>query len=694
MPDFPSIHRDLSWLSFNYRVLQEAKDPAVPLLERLKFLAIYSSNLDEFFRVRVASIRNLKKAGRKTKAELDFDPGNLLREVYRTVNRQQEEFSAIFEQQIVPELKRHQIHILRRLELNEEQRKWVETYFNENLLPYVMPVLLVKKRIRPFLANANIYLAIHMRDRKRPLMESSYAIVRIPSDLFPRFVLMPSEGDRKDLIMLDDIVRHNVSLLFPGYRISDTYSIKLTRDAELYIDDEYSGNLMQKVKASLLKRQVGPPSRFVYDRELPTDMLAYLQDTFELGKNEMLPEGRYHNNFDFFKFPDFGLSHLKYKSIPPLPHAELTGVEDVFTVIREKDRLLHYPYQQYDPVIDFFETAANDPAVTHIKIIQYRVAKNSRILNALLQAVQLGKHVSVFVEIKARFDEATNLDWGEKLQKAGARVYYSFPGVKVHSKLALVRRIENEVPQLYSYLSTGNFHEDTAKIYGDFGLFTIDPRLTSEISTVFSILEQIKTDEPNFEHLLVGKYNLRPGINALIDRETEAARKGKPASMIIKLNSLEDRNIIAKLYEASNAGVKIKLIVRGICCLIPGLQGFSENIEVISIVDRFLEHARVLIFHNGGKEEVFLSSADWMERNLSYRIETTFPIYDPDLKKEILDIIHLQLSDNVRARIIDRYNMNDYRKVATDIPIRSQIETYFRYKRIYEKSIANQLVTE
>ena len=610
------------------------------------------------------------------------------------MNRQQEEFSAIFEQQIVTELKRHHIHILRRLEMSEEQRLWVENYFNDNLLPYVMPVLLVKKRIRPFLANANIYLAIHMRDRRKPLLESAYAIVRIPSDLFPRFVALPSDGNRYDLIMLDDIVRHNVSLLFPGYKISDTYSIKLTRDAELYIDDEYSGDLMQKVKASLQKRQVGPPSRFVYDRELPTDMLAYLQDTFELGKNDMLPEGRYHNNFDFFKFPDFGLSHLKYKNIPPLAHPELSGAADMFEVIRQKDRLLHVPYQSYDPVIDFFEKAAHDPAVTHIKVIQYRVAKNSRVVNALINAVQMGKQVSVFVEIKARFDEAANLEWGEKLQKAGARVYYSFPGLKVHSKLALVRREENGKAQLYAYLSTGNFHEDTAKVYGDFGLFTIDARLTADISQVFRILENIQTDQVRFDHLLVGKHNLRPGLYALIDREVAAAQAGKPASMIIKLNSIEDREMMLRLYAASNAGVKIKLIIRGICCLVPGLKGFSENIEVISIVDRFLEHARVLVFHNGGNEEVYLSSADWMERNLSYRIETTFPVYDPDLKKEILEIIQLQLSDNVRARIIDRYNMNEYRKVATDIPIRSQIETYFRYKRILEKSIANQQVME
>jgi polyphosphate kinase len=692
MSDLIVAHRDLSWLSFNYRVLQEAKDPAVPLLERLKFLAIYSSNLDEFFRVRVANVRNLKKVGKKTKAALDFDPGELLREILRTVNRQQEEFSAIFEDQIVPELRRHNIFILRRLDMNETQRAFAENFFNDNCLPYVMPVLLVKKRIRPFLANANLYLAVHLRDRKKPLSQSEYAIVKIPSDLLPRFISLPSEGNRHDLILLDDIVRHNVSLLFPGYSINDTYSIKLTRDAELYIDDEYSGDLMQKIKSSLQKRQVGPPSRFVFDREMPQEMLAYLQDTFELGKNEILPEGRYHNNFDFFKFPDFDLSHLRYKSLPPLPHPDLSFSEDIFATIKQKDRLLYVPFQSYDPVINFFEKAAVDPLVTHIKVIQYRVAKNSRIVNALINAVQHGKQVAVFVEIKARFDEAANLEWGEKMEKAGVRVYYSFPGLKVHAKLALVRRIEDGKAQLYAYLATGNFHEETAKVYSDFSLFTVDPRLTGEVGQVFRIVENIQSDQLEFKHLLVGKHNLRQGYYQLIEREIAAAKKGLPASMIIKMNSLEDKDMIKKLYLASQAGVKIKLIIRGICCLVSGIKGRSENIEVISIVDRFLEHARVMIFHNGGEEEVYLSSADWMERNLSYRIEASFPVYDPDLKKEIMDVMNLQLSDNVKARVIDRFNMNEYRRIASDIPVRSQIETYFLYKRIIDKSTQNQQV--
>lgn len=684
MDNLPYVHRDISWLSFNYRVLQEAKDPAVPLLERLKFLAIYSSNLDEFFRIRVAGIRNLKKVGKKMKAQLDFDPREVLKEVHRIVNHQQEEFSEIFEQQIVPELRKHHIHILRRLDLNEEQQRFAENYFRDNLLPFVMPVLLVKRRIRPFLANAHLYLAVHLRQKKKPLAESEYALVKIPSDQLPRFIPLPSSGDRHDLILLDDIVRNSVSWLFPGYDIKDTYSIKLTRDAELYIEDEYSGNLVQKIKSSLQKRQVGPASRFVYDREMPDHLLEYLQDTFDLGKNDMLPEGRYHNNFDFFKLPDFGMTHLKNKPLPSLHHPTLHNAEEPFQIIGKKDQLLHAPYQSYHAVVNFFEKAAHDPAVTHIKVVQYRVAKHSRILEALMEAVRHGKQVSVFVEIKARFDEAANLEWGEKLEKAGVRVHYSFPGVKVHSKLALIRRVEDGQPRLYTYLGTGNFHEETAKIYSDFSLFTAHPRLSAEVSNVFSFLENIKPPRQEFEHLLVGKFNLRPALYRLIDNEIAAAKRRKPAGMILKLNSLEDKDIIAKLYEASQAGVKIRLIVRGICCLVPGLKGLSENIEVVSIVDRFLEHARVFIFHNNGDERIFLSSADWMERNLSFRIETTFPIYDPDLKREIKEIIELQLNDNVKARIIDRFDQNEYRRTNTDIPVRAQLETYFYFKRKLE----------
>ncbi len=679
--NIPFIHRDISWLSFNYRVLQEAKDPSVPLLERLKFLAIYSSNLDEFFRIRVAYVRNLRKVGKKTKRELDFDPTELLKQINRLVNRQQEEFSATFKQ-IVGELRTNGIHLLTRLELNAEQRAFVEGYFHGNLLPFVQPMLLVGQKIRPFLANAHIYLAVHLKPKGKPKGASEYALVKVPSDQLPRFVELPaSSGHSHDLIMLDDIVRHSVSFLFPGYDIQDTYSIKSSRDAELYIDDEMQGDLISKVKSSLSKRNVGPPTRFVYDREMPFHLLDYLQITFGLGKYDIHPEGRYHNNFDFFRFPDFGLHQLRYKPLPPLPVPELEETADFFQLISGGDRMLHYPYQSYEGVVRFFEAAAEDPTVTHIKIIQYRTGKRSRILNALIRAVELGKQVSVFVEIKARFDEANNLEWGEKLQKAGVRVHYSFPGVKVHAKLALVRREEPGGTKLYSYLSTGNFHEDTAKIYSDFGIFTSDTRLTGEVSRLFSFLENVKRPPQDFEHLLIGQFNLRKDILAHINFEIDEAKKGRPARLLVKVNSLEDLEIIEKLYEASRAGVEIRLVVRGICCLIPEMKDFSKNITAISIVDRFLEHARVFVFHHAGAEKMFLSSADLMLRNLSHRIEAAFPVFDPEIKKEILQILDFQLADNVKARVLDSGQSNDYRRTKSDIPIRSQIETYYWLKR-------------
>jgi polyphosphate kinase len=685
MQDIPRTPRDISWLSFNYRVLQEAKDPTVPLLERLKFLAIYSSNLDEFFRVRVANIRNLKEIKRQIKTAMDFEPRDLLKEIHKTVNRQQEEFSNILEQEIVPELARHHIYLRRRLDLSKPQIEFVENYFHENLLPFVMPVLLVRHRIRPFLANASLYLAVHLRLKKRPLAESEYALVRIPTDHLPRFIELPSGKNQHEIIMLDDIVRNSVYWLFPGYDIQDTYSIKLTRDAELYIDDEFSGDLVQKIKESLQKRLVGPPSRFVYDREMPVHLLEYLQDTFDLGKYDILPEGRYHNNFDFFRFPDFGMTHLKHKPLPPLPHPRLEQAANPFDLIRTQDQMVHTPYQSYEAVIRFFELAAADPNVTHIKITHYRVATHSKIMRALMSAVERGKQVSVFVEIKARFDEAANLEWGERLEKAGVRVHYSFPGVKVHAKLGLVRRVEAGVARLYAYLATGNFNEQTAPIYGDMGIFTAHTELCEEVSAVFTFLENVKPPRQAFKHLLVGKFNLRSDLEALIDREIAAAKKKKPASMVLKMNSLEDPQMINRLYKASKAGVKIKLIVRGICCIVPGVPGLSDNIDIISIVDRFLEHARIFVFHNGGDPLYYLSSADFMERNLSYRIETCFPVLDPNLKAEIQHIVDLQLADNVKARIIDRFDQNLYKRTSSDVPVRAQIDSYFYYKRHQDK---------
>ncbi|MBK7474586.1 MAG: polyphosphate kinase 1 [Haliscomenobacter sp.] len=681
----PFIHRDISWLSFNYRVLQEALDPGVPLFERIKFLAIYSSNLDEFFKVRMAYHRYLLRVGRKTKRELDVDPKLIIKELRRIVNLQQELFSYVFDKVLIPELKKQHIFLLRRLDLNQEQKQFVENYFHDHLLPFVQPVLVLKNKIRPFLNNGALYLTLWIREKNDPEQKNHYALVKIPSDHLPRFILLPSSPERKDLIMLDDIVRHSVSWMFPGYDIVDTFSVKLTRDAELYIEDEFSGDLLEKIRTSLGKRHVGPPSRLVYDRDMPLDMLEFLKEVLGLEKNDTLREGRYHNNSDFFRFPDFGLQQHLNPPLPPLSYAPLENSREFFADLRKKEHLLHFPYHSYESVCRFFEKAAKDPRVTHIKLTQYRVARNSRVLQALIAAAHSGKQVSVFVEVKARFDEEANLTWGERLEQAGVKVHYSFPGVKVHAKLAIIRRVEKEGPQFYSYLSTGNFHEDTAKVYSDFGLFTTDPRLCNEVLRVFSFLETGQVPESGFEHLLIGQFNLRSGLEELINAEIEMAKAGKEAKIVLKMNSLQDRSMIEKLYEASRAGVKVFLIIRGICSLAPGIKGHSENIQAISIVDRFLEHARVFWFHHDGADKIYLSSADWMVRNLSYRIESAFPIYDPEKKADIIDYLSIQLSDNVKARMLDLGQTNTYKKGNPDMPIRSQLETYYYVKRKLEK---------
>jgi polyphosphate kinase len=684
------IHRDISWLDFNYRVLQEAKDPNVPLMERLKFLAIYSSNLDEFFRVRVANHRNLLQVGKKTIKELDYDPAAVLLKIQKIVSDHAIEFGEIFQHQIVPELKRHDVHLVAREELTQEQEAFVDTYFQENLLPFVQPVLLVKDKIRPFLNNKALYLAILMRDKEGASTHDQYGIIKIPSDHLPRFIELPSKKQGHELIMLDEIVRHSVMWLFPGYQIINTYSIKLTRDGELYIDDEYQGDLVKKIKTSLLKRDVGPASRLVYDKTIPPQFLQYLMNVLGVEKLGLFPEGRFHNNFDFFKFPSFGMDHLKDQPLPPMDYAPLANADSIFEPIRANDHLIHVPYHKYEPVIKFFEHAAKDPKVTHIKIIQYRVAPNSRIMEALINAVKSGKQVYAFIEVKARFDEEANLRWGEQLEKAGIVVRYSFPGLKVHSKLALVRRLEPDGPQLYSYLSTGNFHEVTARIYSDQGLFTSDKRITGEVARIFSFLETVKLPNEEFKHLLVGQFNLRKTLIQLIDFEIAEALAGRPASIILKINSLQDEEMIEKLYAASQAGVKIELNIRGICSLMAGKKNLSENIKAFSIVDRFLEHSRIFIFHHGGKEKVYLSSADWMERNLSFRIETAFPIYDPKLIAEIKDILAIQRSDNVKSRSLHFRHINEYLLNDSDLAIRSQHETYFYLKRKYEELVLKE----
>lgn len=687
----PYIHRDISWLSFNYRVLQEAKDPNTPLLERIKFLAIYSSNLDEFFRVRVANHRNLVRVGKKAKKKLEFEPELILKQILKIVSEQQEEFSDIFENQIIPDLKKHGIYLIKRKAFTDEQIEFVEDYFNQNLLPFVQPVLLVEDKIKPFLSNGSLYLALHMKskekgankknvDRKKD-EDSIYAITKMPSDQLDRFIELPSrEKDIKEFALLDDVVRHIVRFIYPGFDILDTFSIKLTRDAELYIDDEYSGDLISKIKKSLKKRNVGPASRMVYDREIPKHFLHYLSKVFDITNFDLLPEGRYHNNSDFFKFPKFDDPTLYDKVLTPIAFPQLEEADSILDEIKDRDHIIHVPYQSYESVLKFFEEAASDPNVTHIKIVQYRVSKKSRIMNALMQAARTGKKVSAFVEVKARFDEELNIEWGEKLELAGVNVNYSMPGLKVHSKMAMViRKNDAGEEEKYCYFSSGNFHEGTVMLYSDIGVFTHNKDISDEAFAVFNYLEKKEIPIKPFEHLGVGQFGLKEKIIGLINQEITNAEIGLEAKIFLKMNSLQDPGMIELLYKASNKGVKIKLIVRGICSLVPGVSGISENIKAISIVDRYLEHTRVFVFHNNGEEKIYLSSADLMFRNLHHRVETMIPIYAGHIRKVFLDMMDIQWNDNTKARFLSNKKMNEYRKLKEETDLNRSQEMLHEY---------------
>jgi len=674
--------RELSWISFNHRVLQEAKDTSVPLYEKIKFLAIYSSNLDEFFRVRVASIRSLLNLKEKIKGKLSFKPKALLNKIIETISNQQEEFGRIFLEEIIPQLNKENIFILNENNVTNSQKDFLSGFFLDQVLPFVQPTLLDKKKVSTFLHNRAIYLAIRLitknttkQKKNSKALRYRHAIVEVPADKVDRFVLLPEQDGKSFVIFLDDVVKMNLSHLFPGYKFESSYSIKLTRDAELYIDDEFSGDLLSKIKKGLSKRRTGVPSRFLYDKEIPKEFLKFLQQALSLKKDDLIPGGRYHNFNDFFSFPKFNKPYSEYNPMPPLRCKDLDGVVSMFDALSQKDLLLSYPYQSFGYVLKFLEESAEDVNVKSIKITLYRVADNSHIVRSLIKAAENGKQVTAFVEVKARFDEETNFASADLLQKAGVKVYFSFPGLKVHSKLCLIERTEKGKSKHYSYLSTGNFNEKTARIYFDYGLFTSDENLGSEINKVFNFLER-KSGKEKFNHLLVAPFNLRKKLTQLIEDEIQNSKSGKTAKIILKLNSLEDKKMIKKLYEASQAGVQIKLIIRGICCLVPGIKGLSENIEIISIVDRFLEHARVYIFYNNGDKKYFLSSADWMKRNLSRRVEVAFPIYDKSIQKLLEKMIEIQLKDNQKARIIDQHQINEYRVSESDKIIRSQYELY------------------
>lgn len=688
------FNRELSWLAFNYRVLLEASDTSLPLYERIKFLAIYSSNLNEFFRVRVASVQSLLEVEKRSRKSLDFVPEEVLASIHKEVHIQQEEFGRLFREDILPELEANKIHLLMTPPTRPEHIEFITHLFQEEVRAFLHPELLRKDKIVHFLRDGALYLAVKMRGKSREekllgpghgkdvKKRTRYALLQVPTHYFPRFTELPSIDGHHYYMFLDDVVRFNLARIFPGYHIVCCHSIKVNRNADLMIEDEYSGDLVEKIRESLKKRRIGNPARFLYDKAMPESMLRYLMDTFELSRRELMTGGTYHNFLDFFSFPNPLAPKLERTPTPPLPHPDLDGYSFMIAAIRDRNRALHFPYQTYDYVIRFLNQAAIDPEVESISVTQYRVASNSAVVTALIRAAQNGKKVTVFVEIKARFDEALNLRSAAEMEQAGARVMYSIPGLKVHAKVALVMRREGNRHRGYAYLSTGNFNEKTARIYADHGFFTADETIISELQEIFHFLEDPSHYKPApFSKLIVAPFNIRERFIGLIEREIQHAKAGRKAEILIKLNNLEDEQMVEKLYEASQAGVQIRLIIRGICILRPELPGLSENIRVIRIIDQYLEHARAFLFHNDGQEELYLGSADWMHRNLSRRIEVVFPVTDPDIKAEILAILHLQLADNVKATRLTS-DMDNVPVEKGDHPaLRMQTEAYERIKQ-------------
>ncbi|QKG58988.1 polyphosphate kinase 1 [Hymenobacter sp. BRD128] len=664
--------RDLSWLRFNARVLQEAQCPTVPLLERLKFLAIFSANLDEFFKVRVATLRRLVKLKKKTRAQLPGgSPKRLLAEVLAEVHRQQEEFGRTFREVLLPALQGAGIRLLTAEELTEAQCDWVKTYFQENVRDLLSPIVLDDTLHQLFLKDQAVYLTFDLtqplpspaagKGKAKKATAERVVIMELPTKRHGgRFVALPGGAGTADdphlVLFLDDVVRAGAASLFPAYGRVQVNAIKLSRDAELDIEEEISGDLMAKIKSSLAKRATGYPARLLFDPATPKSVLKAIKQKTGIEDEELVEGSRYHNFRDFFGFPDFGRRDLLNPAWTELPHPSLPRTGPLLPSIARRDHLVHPPFQSFDVVPRLLREAAHDPRVSAISLTLYRVAPKSAVVKALLRAVKNGKQVTAVVELKARFDEESNLHWAEKLQRAGAHVIFTPPELKCHAKLLLItRRAEaDDQPQRYAYLSSGNFNEATAHLYADHGLFTASPDITAEVDQVFRYF--ITGEEPgHLQHLLVAPFTLRKQLLKLIAAEASRAKHGEDAYIILKVNSLEDPGMIAALYAASQAGVRIELLIRGIGCLVPGEPGLSETISQRGLLDRYLEHARIYVFGNGGQEKVYVSSADWMSRNLDRRVEVAFPLLDDTLRAEIRHLLDLERQDNVKARDFDNH---------------------------------------
>ena len=675
--------RDVSWLSFNYRVLLEAEDASLPIYERIKFLSIYSSNLEEFYEIRVAEHRGVIMQKNFVEESAD-EAEETLAAITHEVNQQQREYYRIFYEQILPELNRQHIFLYQDEHPQPFHEEFVRDFFNEEVFPFLSPVMIQAGEIRTFIRDRRLYLVIRMVKKGRPLEDPGdvptyhYALMKIPFSKVPRFIELPPHEGKYYIMFIDDIIRANLQSVFPGYEIDSCYSIKISRDADIYLEDEGKGSILEKIRKKVKKRKIGALSRFMYDQAMPADFLAFICEAFGILPDDLVVGGRYNNLQDLSKLPNPAGKQLEQHPSLPMRIRSLDEVGSIFKVIKKRDVMLHFPYESFDYLIRFLMEAAFDPKVDEIKITQYRVAENSAVINTLISAAQNGKKVTVFVELKARFDEENNMRTAARMEQAGIKIIYSIPGLKVHAKVAVILRKDNAQGvkrRDFAYLSTGNFNEKTAKIYADMALLTCQEEIIADINKVFAVLEG-RLQAPTFHHLLVARFNMVPELRRMIQCEIDHVQAGGKGYIILKMNGLHDQQMIDMLYRASEAGVKIDLIVRGICCLVPD-QPYSQNIRVTRIVDMFLEHARIWYFYNEGQEVLFLTSADWMRRNLNRRIETAFPILDPEIKQEVIDILHIQLRDNVKACRLDSELRNCFKR-ESDMrePVRAQQAIY------------------
>lgn len=667
-------NRELSWLAFNDRVLQEAMDENNPLIERVRFMGIFSNNRDEFFRVRVASVSRMMELGKKARGKLYDDPEELLNRISDKVVQQESRFLKTYKS-LSYALGQAGVNLVDNKSLSPEQMDFVLNYFKEKVRPALVPLML-SKRQAPELTDKSSYLAVRMEMENEQV---DYALIEVPSQILPRFLVLPEVDGQRYVMFLDDVIRLGLSQIFKifPYKYIKAYAMRMTRDAELDIDEDIDESVLEKLSKSVNNRKKAQPVRFVHDKHMPMDLLNFLIKKLKL-KGNIIPSGRYHNLRDFMGFPDFGMKELCYENWTPSRHPELTNKQSLLEVLSEKDIMLNYPFQTFSHTIDILREAAIDPEVKEIKINMYRVASNSNIVNALINASKNGKRVTAVVELHARFDEEHNILISKKLQENGVRVIFGVEGLKVHCKLIVITRKKGDTTQYFAHVGTGNFHEKTARLYTDVSLWTSDPRISKEVYKVFDFFKS-NYKLGTYNNLIVSPFNVRQKLTELIEGEMNNAREGKDAYIIIKLNNLVDEEMIELLYKASQAGVEIKMIIRGVCCLVPGVEGVSDNIEVVSILDRYLEHTRVLVFGNGGNELMYISSADWMGRNLDRRVEVAAPIYDDAIKAEIRQTLYFQLNDNQKARIIDEdQNTNIYKEGGSE-KNRSQEATHKMY---------------